>query len=118
MKAERKLKVLFVCNLNVMRSPTAEMIFGKVPHLEVKSAGIYEDAVVPLSRELAEWTDLIFVMEKKQGDFIRKKYGNALQSKRVVCLDIPDEYEFMSPPLIRSLVEKVTPYLDDDRIPR
>ena len=35
----------------------------------------------------------------------------ALGAKRLVCLDIPDEYEFMDPGLVRLLEHRMARYL-------
>lgn len=56
--------VLFICSQNKLRSPTAEAIFAGRPGLEVDSAGLNNDAIVPLAPEQVAWADLIFVMEK------------------------------------------------------
>lgn len=49
-----KQKLLFLCNQNRLRSPTAEMVFGENHLLEVKSAGVDNDASVPVNLELLE----------------------------------------------------------------
>src|SRR5712692_4567053 len=106
------LKVLFVCDANRLRSPTAEAIFSGYPRIEVKSAGVGKVATVPVSLELLEWANLIFVMEKRQRNIIHSKFKETYQRKRIICLYIPDEYEFMDPDLIALLEAKVTPYLE------
>ena len=105
------LKVLFVCDANRLRSPTAEAIFTGRPHLDVKSAGLATQATVPLTIELLEWADLIFVMEKRQRNTIQSRFKEIYRRKRIVCLYIPDDFEFMDPELIVLLEERVTPYL-------
>ncbi len=45
--------------------------------------------------------DLIFVMEKSHRRKLSHKFQPWLKGKRVICLDIPDEYEYMQPALIR-----------------
>jgi predicted protein tyrosine phosphatase len=57
-------RILFVCSQNKLRSPTAEAVFANHAAVEVDSAGLNHDAVVPLSPEQIEWADLILVMEK------------------------------------------------------
>jgi predicted protein tyrosine phosphatase len=106
-------KVLFVCDANRMRSPTAEKIFSDDPRLEVKSAGIKANATVPISRQLLEWAELIVVMEKKQRNAICEQFQDIYESKRIVCLNIPDKFHFMDPNLIRLLRERVEPCLAD-----
>ena len=103
--------VLFVCSQNRLRSPTAEQVFADHPAIEVASAGTNSDAQNPLSSELVRWADLIFVMEKSHRNKVQKKYRSDLKTARVICLDIPDEYEFMDEGLIRLLKIKVGRHL-------
>jgi predicted protein tyrosine phosphatase len=39
-----------------------------------------------------------------------KRFKPHLKSKRLICLDIPDEYEYMDPTLVRILEAKVGPF--------
>ena len=94
-----------------MRSPTAERIFATWPGIETSSAGLNSDAENPLEPDLLDWADLIFVMEKAQRSKLSKKFRAHLSGKRIVCLDIPDEYAFMNPPLVALLRKKVPPHL-------
>jgi predicted protein tyrosine phosphatase len=103
--------VLFVCSQNRLRSPTAEAIFADYPGVSVSSAGTNSDAENPLSRELVAWADTIFVMEKTHRNKLQSKFRAELKTARVICLDIPDEYEFMDEGLIRLLRAKVTRHL-------
>jgi len=107
-----QLKVLFVCDANRLRSPTAEAIFTGRPHVDVKSAGLAPQATAPLKVDLLEWADLIFVMEKRHRNIIQSRFKEIYQHKRIVCLYIPDDFEFMDPELIALLEERVTPYLE------
>jgi predicted protein tyrosine phosphatase len=103
--------LLFVCSRNRLRSPTAEQVFAAHPGVEVASAGLDHDAEVPLSRELVEGADVIFVMEKTHRNKLRTKFRASLGRARVICLDIPDEYAFMDPDLVRLLKAKVYRHL-------
>lgn len=100
-------KVLFVCSQNRLRSPTAEHVFASRAGLEVASAGLNNGADVPLSLELIEWADIIFVMEKTHRNKLSKKFKPHLKNKRLICLGIPDQYEYMEPELIELLEQKV-----------
>jgi predicted protein tyrosine phosphatase len=106
-KPEQSTKVLFVCDANRLRSPTAEAIFSNHPELEVKSAGLSREAAVPVSLDLLEWADVIFVMEKRHRNIIHSRFKELYRRKRIVCLYIPDEFEFMDPELVRLLEERV-----------
>ncbi|WP_284620732.1 low molecular weight protein tyrosine phosphatase family protein [Aquabacterium humicola] len=100
-------RVLFVCSQNRLRSPTAEQVFSGRPGMECASAGTNNDADNPLTSELVEWADVIFVMEKAHRNKLTAKFKRHLHNKRVICLDIPDEYEYMDPMLVQLLKVKV-----------
>lgn len=106
-------RVLFVCNQNRLRSPTAARVFDGRPGLEVRSAGVDPDAVCPVTRDLLEWADLVLVMEKRQRNLIHKRFPDLYRSRQIVCLYIPDQYDFMDPGLVALLEERVAPWLDD-----
>jgi predicted protein tyrosine phosphatase len=102
---------LFICTQNRLRSPTADQIFSSWPGVETDSAGLGNDANVPLSSEQLAWADIIFVMEKAQRNKLSAKFKRHLNGKRVICLEIPDEYEYMQPELIRLLEAKAGKFL-------
>ena len=103
--------VLFIYGRNLRRSPTAEAVFANHPGIETASAGLNPDAEEPLTAELVEWADLIFVMERSQRAKIAGRFRRSLKYARVICLDIPDRFERMDPELVRLLQAKVTPLL-------
>ncbi len=104
-------KVLFICSQNRLRSPTAEQVFADYPGIETASAGLNRSADNPLTPELLAWADLVFVMEKAHRNRLSKKFRASLTTQKIVCLHIPDEYEFMDAALIQLLQDKVTPLL-------
>jgi predicted protein tyrosine phosphatase len=104
-------QLLFLCSRNKLRSPTAEAIFSEYEGLEVESAGLNPDAEVLVSTEMIELADIIFVMEKSHRSKLSQKFKPTLKGKRVICLDIPDEYEYMEPALVELLEKKVLPLL-------
>src|SRR5437868_4385151 len=99
--------VLFVCSANRLRSPTAEQVFSTWPGVETDSAGISAGATVLLSSEQVDWADIIFVMEKSHRNKLARRFKAHLNGKRVVCLDIPDNYDFMDPALVTMLENRV-----------
>lgn len=103
--------LLFLCSRNKLRSPTAEAVFRGRPGIETDSAGLSPDAEVPLSPEQIAWADLILVMEKVHRSRLNRKFGKHLAGKRVVVLDIPDNYGLMDPELVRLLEARCAPYL-------
>ena len=104
-------RVLFVCSRNRMRSPTCEQVFSDWPGVETASAGTAADADVPVTPELLDWADLVFVMERVHKTRLGAHFAAALRGKRVVCLDIPDEFEFMAPALVALLRARVPRHL-------
>ncbi len=104
-------KVLFVCSQNRLRSPTAEQVFASHPGIETASAGTNNDAETPLTTELVQWADIIFVMEKQHRNKLQKRFRSALRTARIICLDIPDDYDFMDEGLVRLLLAKVSRHL-------
>lgn len=104
-------RLLFVCSQNRLRSPTAEHVFATHPGVETLSAGLNVGADVPLSEELLRWADVVFVMEKRHREKLSREFRQALGGTRVICLDIPDIYEYMDPELVALLEKRVKPYL-------
>jgi predicted protein tyrosine phosphatase len=102
---------LFICSQNRLRSPTAEQVFASWGGIDVASAGLNSDADNPVTPELLKWADLVFVMEKTHRTKLSKKFRAYLGGKRIICLDIPDEYEFMEPVLVSILKAKVPRHL-------
>ncbi len=94
-------KILFVCSQNRLRSPTAEQVFASRPDLD--SAGTNNAAENPLTSELVRWADVIVVMEKIHRRKLQQRFRSSLNGKRMICLDIPDDYAFMDPALIKLL---------------
>lgn len=64
-----------------------------------------------MSPELLEWADVIFVMERSHRNKLSRKFRAHLKTKRIICLDIPDQFEYMDPALVRLLEAKVGPFL-------
>ncbi|MBD2412446.1 phosphotyrosine protein phosphatase [Nostoc calcicola FACHB-389] len=104
-------KLLFLCSQNRLRSPTAEAVFSEYEGFETDSAGLDRYAEVPVSIEALVWADIIFVMEKSHKTKLSKNFQPFLKDKKIICLDIPDEYEYMEPALIELLKQKVLPLL-------
>ena len=104
-------RALFICTQNRLRSPTAEQVFASWPGVETDSAGLGNDATTPLSSEQIAWATIIFVIEKAHRNKLSQKFRRYLNNKRIICLDIQDEYEFMDPVLITILKAKVGKFL-------
>lgn len=101
------MRLLFVCARNRLRCPTAERVFAPVPGVETDSAGVAPDAEQPVTAEQIAWADVILVMEAAHRAKLARGFGPHLRGKRVVCLNIPNDYEYMSAGLIELLRERV-----------
>lgn len=105
-------KLLFICSRNQWRSPTAEKVFDGWNGFQARSAGTESGARIKVTAGHLGWADLVFVMEKKHLRRLREKFSDTLMDKRIVCLNIPDDYQFMQPELITLLEAVVPPHLD------
>ena len=86
-------------------------MFSSWPGIEVASAGLDHAAQEPVTPELLQWAELIFVMKKIHRTKLSKKFGAHLKHQRVICLDIPDDYKYMEPALVEILKKRVAPHL-------
>jgi len=77
----------------------------------VKSAGTENQARIKVNEKLVTWADLIFVMEKKHKERLGEKFRALVDSKKIVILDIQDDFKYMDPELIEILKVSVTPHL-------
>lgn len=103
--------MLFICSQNRLRSPTGEQVFATWTGIETSSAGLNNDAENPVTPELLHWADIIFVMERAHRSKLSAKFKPHLNGKRIICLEIPDDYEFMEEPLVQLLKAKVPCHL-------
>ena len=101
------MKLLFLCSQNKKRSLTAQKIFDGRDGYEARSAGTENNARIKVTQGLIGWADIIYCMEKKHVRRIKEKYSDSLHGKRVICLNTPDEYEFMDEELINILESSV-----------
>ncbi len=97
--------------MNRLRSPTAEAVFSDFEHVTALSAGTDPDAETPISGDLIEWADIVFAMEAAHSQRLKRRFGKLMNSKKIVVLGIPDEYDYMDPELVRILRKKVIPFL-------
>lgn len=106
------IKLLFICSRNRWRSLTAEKIFHGVNGHDVRSAGTEDKARVKVTSGHIGWADLIFVMEKKHIRRLQERFRDILEGKKIVCLNIPDDYQFMDSELIEVLISSVSEHID------
>ena len=64
-----------------------------------------------LTPDLVEWADIVFCMEKQHQRKLSAGFQPQLKNTKVVCLGIPDDFEYMQPELVELLRRKVEPHL-------
>ena len=102
-KEFNQVKLLFICSRNQWRSPTAERLFDRFSNYAARSAGTETGARIKVTAGHVGWADMIFVMEKKHKRRLEAQFADILSDKKLVCLNIPDDYAFMEPALIDCL---------------
>ena len=107
----KKSRVLFVCRQNKVRSLTAEHLYRVRPDLEVRSAGTVTFAKNQLTEELMTWADAVFVFDESQLEAMEKRFGTKEFGKPVICLGLPDTFDYKSQQLVLKLTAKLEPYL-------
>ena len=105
------MNLLFVCSENKLRSPTGEAVFSRYEGINAIGAGTNADADTVVSGDLIEWADIVFVMEQSHRNKVARKFKPLLKGKKLVCLDIPDNYDRMDPLLIKLLENRVARHL-------
>ncbi len=105
------MNLLFICSENRLRSPTAATVFAAYEGIQAISAGTNRDAETPVSGDLIEWADIIFVMERSHRKKVTAKFNALLKDKKLVCLSIPDNYEYMHAELVQLLKRRVEQHL-------
>ena len=103
--------MLFLCHYNMTRSATAERLFCKRPDLDVRSAGTSPDALARVNTLMLEWADVIFIMDNAQRRSLEAMFPGHPALQRLVCLDIPDNFTFLEPELVKLLEERVPRHL-------
>jgi predicted protein tyrosine phosphatase len=95
-------KVLCVCSAGLLRSPTAAFVLSQEPfNYNTRCAGITKEfALIPVDEVLLQWADEIVCMDKNQEKLLTEMTG-----KPIICLNIPDHFEYRNPELI-DLIKK------------
>jgi predicted protein tyrosine phosphatase len=107
-------KILFVCSRNRIRSLTAEHLFAKSPDVQVRSAGTEKDARVRVTAGHIGWADLIVVMERRHRERLEQRFDAEMAGKAIVCLDIPDDFEYMDEELVATLRTRLAAHIGDE----
>lgn len=77
----------------------------------VRSVGTSLKSRRKITTKDIEWADVIFVMEPKHEEVIRKRFVREISGKKIVCLHIPATYTYMDEELVEILKEDLKGYL-------
>lgn len=96
-------RVLTVCSAGLLRSPTTAFVLSQEPYnYNTRAAGLNNEyALIQVDKVLLEWADEIVCMEKHQAHELRSR-----TDKPVICLEVPDSFEYRNPELIALIKEK------------
>ena len=106
-----------MCSANKQRSKTAEDYFSMTyPAYSFTSAGTNlkickKEGTNPLTIELLQQADLVFVMENRHKKIINDSLKGQLK-KEIIVLNIPDLYKYYQKELIELLQNKMKPYFE------
>ncbi len=104
--------LLFVCNVNRLRSPTAEVV-ARTCGLVADSVGLDKLAVVQLQEHHLRWADKVICMEFEQEYKVRCLADDFGVPVDVQTWHIPDDFEFMDPALCALVHEKLAPFIEE-----
>lgn len=105
-------RVLCVCSAGLLRSPTAAMVLSQKPYnYNTRACGTEpEYALINLSAPLIVWADEIVCMSPKHKEkvlsMMEKINPGRDYSKPIQVLDIPDNFEYRHPKLIKLIKQK------------
>jgi predicted protein tyrosine phosphatase len=114
---ESRKHILFICSRNRLRSPTAEKIFSKSMHLDVRSRGLAASATRRVATADIVWAESIFVMESEHKKQLLRSFRKEAEFRRICVLDIPDDYDFMDPELVTLIKAGVRGALGEEGTP-
>ena len=118
MEAPPREHILFVCTANIDRSRTAQDLYEGDPRYEVRSAGTAPFAKNPLTRELMEWAQRVFVMcEREDRHHTQIKLRFPATDRPVVDLDVEDRWPRGHPELVRRVLRALRPHLGPPQKP-
>lgn len=97
-------KVVFVCSGGILRSATAAHWAAEHLRWNTRSAGIYEEAIPHVTRNLLVWAERIYCMERYHADYISTRFNKEFDDK-IKILNVKDKYRYMEYDLTNYLRE-------------
>lgn len=106
-------RVLAVCSAGMLRAPTLANVLWKEWAYNTRSCGMTDFALIPIDEELIVWADeIVFVScDVWLNTPVRIQDTIAEFGKKIVCLSIPDDYEWGDAELMKMCLEQYSEHL-------
>lgn len=97
-------RVLCVCSAGMLRSPTVAWVLSNPPfNFNTRAVGASDYALIPLDEALVQWADEVICMDNSQKRIIEEL--DASSNTPIYVSNIPDEYPFRDPELVKIVTE-------------
>lgn len=109
-------KVLTVCSAGLLRSATLQNILIREYGYNVRNCGTIEAyALIPISEALVSWANEIVFVNKENFNQVKDDLIKMNVIDKCYILDIPDQYEFNNPELIKICKEQYEKIVKNDQ---
>lgn len=98
-------RVLCLCSAGLLRSPTAALVLSQEPYnYNTRAAGVSDEyALIPVDEVLLHWADEIVCVEERIKDALVAEFD--VGNTPIKVLNIPDNYEYRDPVLMKLIKE-------------
>ena len=97
-------RVLCVCSAGLLRSPTIAKVLVMNGY-NTRSCGCRDYALIQIDNVLIEWADVVVFAEQEHKAVVGQR--QYLSGKDVYILDIPDNYNYDDPELVKIIETKL-----------
>lgn len=99
-------RVLCVCSAGLLRSPTAAWVLSNAPfNFNTRAAGSTSTfALIPVDEALIAWADVVLFVNPENEQETEERFD--LSEKHVITLNVPDNFGFRDPELVRIITEQ------------
>ena len=104
------MKLLFICQEGIHRSPTAVQVAKDMGH-EARASALRSDDKMG---EDLKWADRVFVMERSMREFLVKNFRHIAKKRRIIVLNIEDKYHKGDDKLISILDLKIRQSIENE----
>jgi predicted protein tyrosine phosphatase len=102
-------RALSVCSAGMLRSPTAAWVLSNDPfNFNTRAVGASDEyALMEVDDVHLEWADYVFFMEEKHHRVVSERFPSVLSAKKFFVLDVPDDFPYRHPELVKMITDKV-----------